>query len=204
MQRATHSDCFGFPTSSIFVKLNMGSRLDIMPLTHALTTTHALTHALSHTLTTTHALTTPHALTTTHHSHTHSQQPRHPPNHSTQVESNTTFGQYQNCNGYPPKCAGSNNFLVGHSGAQNQGPVPNNGQCSSNPLVGEWYSLPVGGKCTGEARPHDGTCTWRKHHIKTIDSKCLIEQHGFKEVCAKDARAPFSAVSRTFSPLLQY
>ena len=41
----------------------------------------------------------------------------------------------------------------------------------------------TGGKCTWEA----GEDT----RVKTIDSKCLLDLHGFKEACAADGRAPF-------------
>ena len=57
------------------------------------------------------------------------------------VEHVPNYGQYQNCNGYPPKCFGVENFWVGHEAAFALGPMESGiaaGQCTQNPLVGEW------------------------------------------------------------------
>jgi len=105
------------------------------------------------------------------------------------------YGQYQNCNDYPPKCLGAENFFVGHEAAQTLG-VPIGGQCVSNPYVGEWWSLPVGGKCGGGAVPGDGSCTWSATRVKTIDSPCLFDTLGFVNACLKDGRAPFPDASK--------
>ena len=56
--------------------------------------------------------------------------------------------------------SGNEHFWVGHEAALGMGDV-DGGQCVVNPLVGEWYSLPEGGKCTGGAMPGDGSCTWK-------------------------------------------
>ncbi|KAL1520421.1 hypothetical protein AB1Y20_022005 [Prymnesium parvum] len=105
------------------------------------------------------------------------------------------YGQYLNCNGYPSECLGANNFLVGHEAAQGQG-FPEAGQCNENPLVGEWWALPEGGKCADGATPGDGTCSWRATRLKTIDSPCLFDQLGFVDTCRKEGRAPFAQSSK--------
>jgi len=111
---------------------------------------------------------------------------------------NPQMGQYQNCNGYdPPQCLGAENFLVGHEAAQGLG-WPAGGQCESNPLTGEWWSLPIGGRCDGGNTPEGGNCTWSATRKKTIDSKCLLDAHGFKEACAADGRAPFAQATKIF------
>jgi len=76
--------------------------------------------------------------------------------------------------------------------------APQAGQCSSNPLVGEWYSLPVGGLCAAGAKPGDGSCTWTARRVKTIDSKCLFA-HGYLAACKASARAPFAQAKARFS-----
>ena len=107
------------------------------------------------------------------------------------------YGQYQNCNGYPSLCFGNEHFWVGHEAALGLG-APMAGQCSTNPLVGEWFSLPAGGKCADGALPGDGSCTWRAWRVKTIDSKCLFA-HGYIDACRADGRAPFAQAKRHFS-----
>ena len=101
------------------------------------------------------------------------------------------------CGTDPPKCLGAETFLVGHEAAQGLG-APVGGQCESNPLTGEWWSLPAGGRCTGAQTPEGGHCTWSATRTKTIDSKCLLDRHGFKEACAADGRAPFLHASKVF------
>jgi len=110
---------------------------------------------------------------------------------------NPQLGQYQNCNGYPPQCLGAENYLVGHEAAQGLG-SPIGGQCKTNSLTGEWWSLPPGGRCEGSATPEGGTCTWKATRTKTIDSKCLLDLHGFKAACAADGRAPFAKATKIF------
>jgi len=113
------------------------------------------------------------------------------------VHHNPHLGQYQNCNGYPPKCLGANDFLVGHEAAQGLG-APFGGMCETNGQTGEWWSLPVGGECKGGATPEGGTCTWKATRQKTIDSKCLLDQLGFKEACKHGGRAPFEEATKIF------
>ena len=44
------------------------------------------------------------------------------------IHHNPQIGQYQNCNDYPPRCLGAENFLVGHEAAQEgQSPQPEEG-----------------------------------------------------------------------------
>jgi len=107
------------------------------------------------------------------------------------------FGQYQNCNGYPSTCFGNEHFWVGHEAALGQG-SPSGGQCEDNPLTGEWYSLPVGGKCAAGAAPGDGSCTWTASRVKTIDAKCLFAR-GFIDACTAEMRAPFPNASKIFA-----
>eukprot|EP00040_Diaphanoeca_grandis_P037050 m.239475 g.239475 ORF g.239475 m.239475 type:complete len:459 (-) comp33745_c5_seq3:1031-2407(-) len=115
------------------------------------------------------------------------------------IEFFTTIGEYQNCNGYnPPNCFGTENFYVGHAAGQNLG-RPTLGQCHSNPLTGEWYSLPVGGECKDSQVPDGKTCTWRKTRVKTLDSQCLFELHRFRDVCEIEGEAPFSTAVNAFN-----
>jgi len=106
------------------------------------------------------------------------------------------FGQYQNCNGYPSHCLGFENFWVGHEAALGMG-APAGGQCEPNPKVGEWYSMPVGGKCAAGVKPDGVTCTWTAARIKTIDSHCLFD-HGYLPSCKADGRAPFAQAAKKF------
>ena len=64
------------------------------------------------------------------------------------------WGQYQNCNNYGPtnNCLGNEHFWVGHEAALGLG-QPNGGQCVENPLVGEWFSLPLGGGTPSSSPP---------------------------------------------------
>ena len=122
------------------------------------------------------------------------------------VEHVPKYGQYQNCNGYGTvKCLGAEDFWVGHEAGMGLGPSPTGssagaaGQCVDNPLVGEWYSLPAGGKCAKGHSPGDGTCTWRATRVKTIDSACLFEPAlGYLSACKADARAPFPSAVNIF------
>lgn len=110
------------------------------------------------------------------------------------------FGQYQNCNGYnPPSCFSAEHFLVGHDAAYYLGSTDAmERQCTTNPKVGEWYSLPPAGECKPGAQPGDGSCTWRKNHVKTIDGQCLIHAGGFKDSCVQERRAPFPESNQIF------
>jgi hypothetical protein len=117
------------------------------------------------------------------------------------VELVPRFGQYQNCQGWGTerKCAGDEHFWVGHEAALAMG-YPIAGQCETNDLTGEWYSLPKGGECKGSATPGDGTCTWRATHVKTVDAGCMLdEQHGFAQSCVAEKRAPFAQTARIFT-----
>ena len=116
------------------------------------------------------------------------------------------YGEYQNCNGYdPPKCLGSEDFLVGHEAAMGLGPGAA-GQCTDNPQVGEWYSLPAGGKCSDGQSPGDGSCTWRASRVKTIDSACLFDPAlGYFAACkAGEERAPFTAATTVFEKAFSF
>ena len=108
------------------------------------------------------------------------------------------YGQYQNCNGYPnPVCIGAEDFWVGHEAAIGMG-QPNGGRCARNQLVGEWFSLPLGGQCRGGARPDGTNCTWRASRVKTIDAQCLFG-HGYVQRCLEDRRAPFVSAEKLFT-----
>lgn len=117
-----------------------------------------------------------------------------------EVEVSPSWGQYENCNGYePPTCWSAERFRVGHEAAYYLGQDAAQRQCQHNPLVGEWYSLPVGGKCKGDARPGDGSCSWRTvQKVKTIDGQCLFKGEAFRESCIGEGRAPFEKTSEAF------
>ena len=122
---------------------------------------------------------------------------------SYEVEFLAQYGQYQNCNNYPPTCIGANDFFVGHEAAYGLAlpplsGLPATGQCEKNNLVGEWYSLPERGECNATSQPGDGSCTWRATRKKTIDSKCLFQEQHFEELCRKDERAPFPSAVAAF------
>ena len=70
------------------------------------------------------------------------------------------WGQYQNCNGYGDEhvCLGANTALVGHEAAEGLG-APAGGQCTNNPEVGEWWSLPMAAECLGASQVQ-----WRRRH----------------------------------------
>lgn len=118
-----------------------------------------------------------------------------------EIELMPRWGQYQNCNGYsPPQCMGAEHFLVGHDAAYYMGVDSSiERQCGSNPLTGEWYSLPVAGQCNDTARPGDGSCTWRiVRRVKTIDGKCLFHDGNFRTTCINEQRAPFPNSQKAF------
>ena len=71
------------------------------------------------------------------------------------------------------------------------------GQCVRNPYVGEWFSLPEGGKCAAGTRPDGKACTWGARRVKTIDAQCMLK-HGYVAACGKDGRAPFAAAKTIF------
>ena len=108
------------------------------------------------------------------------------------------WGQYQNCNNYGPanNCLGNEHFWVGHEAALGLG-QPNGGQCVDNPLVGEWFSLPLGGKCPAGKAPDGKACTWSPKRVKTLDAQCMLK-HGYIDACKKDGRAPFAAAKKIF------
>jgi len=111
-----------------------------------------------------------------------------------EVELVPRWGQYQNCNGYPAKCQGANNFWVGRETAMYLGPGDAKArQCGpANRLTGMWLSLPEGGKCSPGHRPGDGSCTWRGRPVKTINGSCVLSRgKAFEAACKASARAPF-------------
>ena len=75
--------------------------------------------------------------------------------------------------------------------------TPAGGQCVANPLVGEWFSLPVQGRCGAGATPDGKSCTWASARVKTIDAQCLLK-HGYIEACVADGRAPFKQAKAKF------
>lgn len=115
-----------------------------------------------------------------------------------EVEHVPVWGQYQNCDGYPPHCSSREHFYVGHEAAYYIGsPAVLERQCRPNPLMGEWYSLPVGGECKDGEVP-GRTCSWRKvRRVKTIEGACLL-RHEFRTACQAGARAPFPAARAKF------
>jgi len=47
--------------------------------------------------------------------------------------------------------------------------------------------------------PDGAACTWRKkRRVKTIDSRCLFEDHAFRDRCKADARVPFTTAVGAF------
>ena len=51
---------------------------------------------------------------------------------------------------------------------------------------------------SGLQAPSDD-CSWKKAaRLKTINSKCLFEQHGFADLCKSERRSPFAKASAAF------
>jgi hypothetical protein len=102
------------------------------------------------------------------------------------------FGQYALCNGEPGVCYGGNTKAVGR-GASSGG-----GKCSSNEGLGNWYSMPIGGKCARGASVGTDGCTWRTtKRLHTLELACLLENStttpgglGMREACKHDNNAP--------------
>ena len=113
------------------------------------------------------------------------------------LEHTPRWGQYQNCNGYPPLCLGAEDFWVGHQAAYALG-LPAAGQCGNNTPVGEWFSLPKGGQCAHGVKPDGSTCTWTTTRVKTVDSACIFHKQAFLDACQSDGRAPFAKATALF------
>jgi len=109
----------------------------------------------------------------------------------------TIIGQYQNCNGYPSDCQGTNTYYIGREAALGLG-YPLAGQCQNNPLTGNWLSLPIDGQCFPNTSTLGINCTWSATRIKTINSTCLFDDLDFNAACATDGRAPFYNATNTF------
>ncbi|KAL1504714.1 hypothetical protein AB1Y20_008493 [Prymnesium parvum] len=107
-----------------------------------------------------------------------------------QVEIDTHWGQYEQCNGYPGLCFGLEDYFVGRQIPYGTKKVPLSGQCTPNTDSGSWFSHTLGGKCLDGQRPSEGTCTWRPvKREKTIALKCLVEDVGMLTACKADILA---------------
>ena len=109
------------------------------------------------------------------------------------------FGQYKMCNHYDPSiCIGDEPILVGKEASMGLGVF--GGQCSYNDLAGTWYSLPPSGLCANNTRPTSpDVCTWRiVKKIKTIDSKCLFNEHKMLQTCIQEVRLPYPKSTEIF------
>ena len=79
-------------------------------------------------------------------------------------------------------------------------------QCgTTDPNIGQWFSLPTQGQCAPGVRPNykdptDGGCSWRKaERVKTIDGdNCLVAGHDYRRLCELDGRAPFPSATKAF------
>jgi len=116
----------------------------------------------------------------------------------------SAWGQYAICNDRQfgnqstSFCLGGDAFgRVGHAAAWEF--HPQEGQCQDNHDVGEWYSLPSQGKCSAGMMLGEPNCSWRtKQHVKTITTKCLIQEKNFLRACSASAGIPpFKMASRT-------
>lgn len=108
------------------------------------------------------------------------------------IEVLTSYGQYEECNGYPGTCYGLEDFYVGRQIPYGSATVPLAGQCTPNAESGSWFSHTAKGKCTGGQRPAEGVCSWRPvKKTKTIDLKCLSARSGagMLEACTRDLLA---------------
>jgi len=107
------------------------------------------------------------------------------------------YGQYAACNGYPdtsppgPTCFGGDTRLVGREAPLFAG--DGELRCASKSPIGFWYGLPKAGRCMkGRAPGLDAWksgCTWSVlKRLKTIDQKCLLDDHSFVRQCFEDVQ----------------
>jgi len=109
-----------------------------------------------------------------------------------EVQVDTRWGEYSQCNGYPGQCFGREHVAVGREASL--GVKPNSGQCDPghNLDVGNWYSMPDAGQCTAN-QTVGKDCTWRVvRRVKTVEIKCLFGKMGMLEACKADATVPFT------------
>lgn len=111
------------------------------------------------------------------------------------------FGQYLNCNLYPPYCVGASQFHVGREAPCGMGNHAS--QCDDTEgwraRTGTWYSLPAGGRCVSPEQRIGVDCSWRmEQRVKTVELSCLFDdQHEFLKGCAA-AKAPYKGITEAF------
>lgn len=111
------------------------------------------------------------------------------------LEISSAFGQYGVCNGYPdttppgPVCFGGDLRLVGKEAPFFAG--DGESRCAAESKAGFWYSLPKAGHCPAGQSPSTTAastgCSWSiQKRLKTIQQSCLMETHGYLDLCKKD------------------
>lgn len=109
------------------------------------------------------------------------------------------FGQYSNCNFYPPVCYGGDTYHVGRQTPLGVGNLGS--QCDDEAAlrarIGTWYSLPAGGQCKNQDQIIGEDCSWRiEKRIKTIKVSCMTDaQHRLKEACST-SKPPFEDITK--------
>lgn len=113
------------------------------------------------------------------------------------VEVDTRWGQYALCNGYNPgQCWGSELYFVGREAAI--GIKEYGGQCLNNSDVGNWFSMPVGGRCNNTDQRVGKDCSWRVFkRQRTVEIDCVFNQKGMLASC-KSGHPPFSSSQQIF------
>jgi len=115
---------------------------------------------------------------------------------------NTTYGEYGFCNF--KTCLGGSPTLVGRESPATLGYRGNQCNEEAGNLTGFWYSLPAQGQCKGTEDPSSGQCTWKKLSlIKTIEQKCLYNQHNFVQACLDDGVIPFPKATAILKKALE-
>jgi hypothetical protein len=113
-----------------------------------------------------------------------------------EVEVDTRWGEYSECNGYPGLCLNGegDNLHVGREASIGVGPLGS--QCLDNTATGSWYSLPAAGECTKPGQFVGTDCSWRvTKRVRTVSLECVFQQHGMAKACQAQLQQPMNMSS---------
>lgn len=122
------------------------------------------------------------------------------------VRANSSWAQYSYCFFQHGKnlCNGHIGKHVGRESALGVGQNHAQGQCSVNDEVGSWYSFPADGHCPQGAEIGNGGCTWSARPIRSVHTKCILNDRGLKESCASErGHAPMLKSAAIFRAALE-